>query len=397
MHILFVPSWYPAHPDDVSGSFFREQALALRKHGMHVGVIAPALRSLSSGPAALAPPFGLKEELDAGIPTLRYHGVRAFSWNHALNMRFWERIGLETFNHYCARHGRPDLLHVQATIFGLSWAAAIHRRYAIPFVVTEHSSEFALGNVRPQLRQYLSTEIRAASRCLAVSTALCDRLSSLLPPGAGRRWEVMPNLVSARFAQAAAHHRQDPEGFTFLNVAGLHRNKGHHHLLAAVAIARRAGTPVLLRIAGDGPEAQALKRQAEELGISNCVRFLGSCSRERVAEELAQCDAFVLSSSYETFGVAVVEALMSGKPVVVTRCGGPQDIVVPGQDGLIVGKDDPQALASGMLTLIAQRESFDGGAIRRRCIDRFAEPAFARRHAEVYQAVLSCPALPIRP
>jgi glycosyltransferase involved in cell wall biosynthesis len=104
---------------------------------------------------------------------------------------------------------------------------------------------------------------------------------------------------------------------------------------------------------------------------------------------MGTCDAFVLSSSYETFGVVVVEALMNGKPVVATRCGGPEDIVVPGEDGLLVEKDNPEALAAAMLELRAQRDRFDAAAIRQRCIDRFGEAAFVRRHAKVYQAALS--------
>jgi glycosyltransferase involved in cell wall biosynthesis len=388
MHVLFIPSWYPASPSDPFGCFFREQALALRSHGMNVGVITPAMRSLTSGLAAWRGPFGITEEMDEGMPTLRYHGVRLYSWNHALNMRFWERCGLRAFDRYRARYGMPDLLHVHGTIFGLAWASAIQSQHGVPFVVTEHSSEFTLGNIRPRLKRYLVDRVRTASRCFAVSVDLSERLSRLMPTGATPFWEVMPNLVASSLAPAPPASGSDG-AFTLLNVAGMHPNKGQHHLLRAFAFAIRLQPEMRLRIVGGGPEAKALERLTRDLGISEHVTFLGMCSRERVAQEMALCNTFVLSSSYETFGVVVVEALMNGRPVVATRCGGPEDIIVPGEDGLLVEKDNPKALAAAMLELRAQRDRFDAAAIRQRCIDRFGEAAFARRHAEVYQAVLS--------
>lgn len=389
MHVLFIPSWYPANPSDPFGCFFREQALALRSHGMNVGVITPAMRSLTSGLAAWRGSFGITEEVDEGMPTLRYHGVRLYSWNHALNMRFWERCGLRAFDRYRARYGMPDVLHVHGTIFGLAWASAIRRHHGVPFVVTEHSTEFALGELRPRLREYLTSEIRHASTRLAVSRELCERLSRQIIVPLGATWEVMPNLVSSRFSKSAPRAWTPGGTFTFLNVATLDRKKGHRHLLAAFSVASRACPDLRLRVVGGGPEAQALNLQAASLGLSERVVFLGMRPRDQVVEEMGLCDAFVLSSSYETFGVVVVEALMNGKPVVATRCGGPEDIVVPGEDGLLVEKDNPEALAAAMLELRAQRDRFDAAAIRQRCIDRFGEAAFVRRHAKVYQAALS--------
>ncbi|WP_343603749.1 glycosyltransferase [Roseateles sp.] len=389
MHALFIPSWYPPTPTDTYGSFFREQALALRRHGITVGVIAPALRSLSEGLRALCGDFGLREEIDEGLPTLRFHGVRAFSWHHGLNLRFWEWSGLRAFERYQRNHGKPDLLHVHATLFGLAWARAIHRRHGIPFVVTEHSSEFALNPPRPHLMAYLADTLPAASRCFCVSSALSQRMSSLFPSEKiGKHWEVMPNLVSARFA-VTCNARRDAD-FTFLNVAGLNRNKGQHHLLVALAELRRHGAAVpRLRIVGTGPEESALKELARTLELEDLVTFVGPLPREQVAHEMAHCDALVLASRYETFGVVAVEALTSGKPVVSTRSGGPEDIIIPGKDGLLIPTEDPHALAEAMSQLQREHSRFDAQDIRDRCIARFGDEAFTRRHVEVYGSLRS--------
>lgn len=391
MHILFIPSWYPAQPSDMAGCFFREQALSLGEHGMRVGVIAPAFRSLTQWQAITRGGYGLQSENDSGVQTLRFHGIRAFSWNHALNIKFWEYTGLRAFDEYQRRHGRPDVLHVHAMIFGLAWAAAIRRVYGVPFVVTEHSSEFTLNSVRRPLLAYLTKEAAGASRNFAVSRSLCEILQSQVPLPADKRWEVMPNMVSSRFGVDIPQKAcgDSVRTLVLLSIAGLHLNKGHHHLLRALRLAIDAGCDIRLRIGGSGPQEASLKELAAVLGLVDKVDFLGHCSREQVAGEMAAADAFVLSSSHETFGVVVVEALLSGKPVLSTRCGGPEDIIVEGRDGYLVAKDDPSALSVGLLRIGREIARFDSRDIRQRCIARFSEAAFARRHTEVYRDVVS--------
>jgi glycosyltransferase involved in cell wall biosynthesis len=388
MHVLFIPSWYPASPGDMAGCFFREQALALQGHGMKVGVITPAFRSLTRWQALVQGGHGLRSECDSGIPTLRFHGVRAFSWNHALNMAFWEHTGLRAFDEYQREHGRPDVLHVHGMIFGLAWAGAIHRAHGIPFVLTEHSSEFARSEVRQALLTDLSRHAAKASRVIAVSRSLADVLTSQVPLPAGRHWEVMPNMVSSRF-ESPSPQDPGPDGGTsqlvLLSAAALESNKGHHHLLRALRMCIDAGEDCVLRICGSGPQDAALKALCTELGLDNRVQFLGHCSREQVASEMAGANALVVSSSYETFGVVVVEALMSGKPVISTRCGGPEDIIIDGRDGLLVEKDSPSAMAAGLVRLRHDLTTFDANGLRQRCIERFSEQAFARRYAQVYQ------------
>ncbi|MCA0177905.1 MAG: glycosyltransferase [Proteobacteria bacterium] len=393
MHVLFIPSWYPAYPGDMAGCFFREQARALLDHGIKVGVLTPAFRSLSRWQALFEGGWGLQAEQDEGIETLRFHGVRAFSWSHALNMRFWERTGLYAFETYQRRFGRPDVLHVHAMIFGLAWAAAIRRRHDIPFVVTEHSSEFLRNEIKEPLLAYLTKQAAHASRLFAVSRALCSSVQSQVPAPIGGTWTAMPNMVSSRFdtvlrdagaVQAGRQHRR------LLSIAGLHANKGHNHLLQALRLATDAGGEFRLRIGGSGPQERPLRQLAADLGLADRVTFLGHCTREQVVQEMTLADALVISSNHETFGVVAIEALMSGTPVVSTRCGGPEDIIEEGRDGYLVAKNDPTALAQGLLRLSREQTRFDPGELRQRCVARFAEAAFARRHAEVYEEVVAC-------
>jgi glycosyltransferase involved in cell wall biosynthesis len=387
---MFIPSWYPAKPDDMAGCFFREQALALQGYGMRVGVITPAFRSLTHWQALRKGGYGLVAENDSGLQTLRYQGVRAFSWNHALNIQFWERTGLLAFEEYQRHYGRPDVLHVHSMIFGLAWATAIHRVHGIPFIVTEHSSEFQRCQIRSGVIEYLRTQMRFANQAFAVSSGLACELNVQVPLPLGRPWGVMHNMVSSNFRlrdNSNAYDAGKSKCPVFLSVAGLLPNKGHHHLLRAVRLARDMGTFLRLRIGGSGPQELVLKALVAKLELEEQVHFLGHCSREQVAQEMSMADALVVSSSYETFGIVAVEALLSGRPVLSTRCGGPEDIIIEGRDGYFVEKDDPAALCAGLLRLVGELSRFDPHDLRQRCIERFSEQAFAKRHAEIYLGI----------
>jgi glycosyltransferase involved in cell wall biosynthesis len=106
-----------------------------------------------------------------------------------------------------------------------------------------------------------------------------------------------------------------------------------------IEAARRAG--IALAVAGDGPDRAALERLGH-------ARFLGTLPRERVLELFRAGDASLLSSSWENFPHAVVEALAVGTPVIATRTGGVAEVVRDGENGLVVEPDDVDALTAAI-------------------------------------------------
>ena len=92
---------------------------------------------------------------------------------------------------------------------------------------------------------------------------------------------------------------------------------------------------------------------------------------------MQKCDVFVLSSLHETFGVVVGEAMACGKPVISTRCGGPE-FIVNEENGVLVDVANAQALAGAMEDFIADRVSFDPQTVRASVVNRFSPEAFVR-------------------
>jgi glycosyltransferase involved in cell wall biosynthesis len=97
---------------------------------------------------------------------------------------------------------------------------------------------------------------------------------------------------------------------------------------------------------------------------------------------------FVLSSIYETFGVVVVEALAAGRPVIATRCGGPECIIGE-EDGLLVLPGDVNALADAMIKMRANIRKYKPDGLRARCRARFGENAVIKQLKSVYSGVLT--------
>jgi hypothetical protein len=153
-------------------------------------------------------------------------------------------------------------------------------------------------------------------------------------------------------------------------------------LLRAIA-ALRPSREVRFQIAGVGTQEGAYRGLADRLGIAGQVEWLGLLDRVRVRDALRGCDAFVLTSRHESFGVVYAEALACGKPVIATRSGGPEDIVTDA-NGLLVPVGDVDAIARALGTMIERARDYDAGAIRADFERRFASQVVSRRYAELY-------------
>ena len=118
--------------------------------------------------------------------------------------------------------------------------------------------------------------------------------------------------------------------------------------------------------------------------MKNQVHFLGHLSRELVRQEMLNADCFVLSSLVETFGVVLIEALACGLPVVATRCGGPQDMVHPG-NGLLVEPDDASSLSLALEQIVARADEYRPEQLREDCLRRFGPAAFVARATALFE------------
>lgn len=380
MHILIIPSWYPAKPGDIVGSFFREQAIAIHNKGIKVGVIAPMIRSIR-GYCNILAGFGLQKEIDKGVATYRFKSLNITPRFNKLLRYHWLLLGCRLFKEYVKEHGFPDIVHVHSMDKGIFLAHQIYQRYGIPYLITEHSTAFAQGLVSTALLSELEGPVIRAKKRIAVSQPFARLLEKHFP---GTKWDYVPNIVSQRFLDFN-ERKVVGRGFRFLNICFLTEKKRIDNLIKAFSILHRDYTDIQLIIGGDGPCRKHLEQLSVSLGVESNVKFIGMLSRNQVVEEMASSNAFVLSSDYETFGVVLVEALALGKPVIATRCGGPESIVNE-EVGCLVEKNNVEALYEGMKSIY--EHEYDRSKIKNYCVENFSERAVVEKLEEIYCEIL---------
>jgi glycosyltransferase involved in cell wall biosynthesis len=175
-----------------------------------------------------------------------------------------------------------------------------------------------------------------------------------------------------------------PDQPVLVTVGRLVPVKDHATLLESVQILRQEGMSPLLLVAGEGPLAGTLVSQAAALGVNTNVRWLGH--RLDVESVLAAGDVFVLSSKSEGLSNTILEAMASGLPVVATRVGGADEMVLDGLTGLLVPSSSPRALAEALASILRDPDARRamGVAGRERARVEFSLDAMLRRYDALY-------------
>lgn len=223
--------------------------------------------------------------------------------------------------------------------------------------------------------------------------AISERIAALLTEGGVAREKI--RVIYSGVEVSSFENRSAPgerTGWPVIGtVAALEERKGHRYLFEAAAELKRRGARLHYRIAGEGPDREKLRALAAALGLQEEIEFAGFVSD--VAAFLASIDLFVLPSLFEGLGVAAMEAMAAGKPVIATGVGGLAELVEDRRTGLVVPPGDAHALARAIDELASggslRREL--GGNGRRRVEERFTMERMARHNEAYYYELLAGP------
>jgi len=251
------------------------------------------------------------------------------------------------------RRVKPDILHIHSAKAGLvgRLAAASLRRPRI--VLTMHSFVFdeRVGRLKRTMAAWVERRLsRLTDRIIAVSGALRDELVSRtgLSPD---KITVIPNGITFREIHKSGG---DPPRRTVGTVSRLAPQKGVDNFIRAAALVRKRFPSAGFFIIGDGPFREALEALADELGIRESVEFMGF--QPDALPIVATFDVFALASTWEAFGLVLVEALSQEVPVVAFRVGGIPEIVDGSTTGLLAEPGNVEDLADKVCRLLADRE-----------------------------------------
>ncbi|WP_027631813.1 glycosyltransferase [Clostridium hydrogeniformans] len=386
-HILLIPSWYKNHENPHLGTFFTDQALALKRNNMEVGLIFCECRSLKSFSMLefKNTHFNYEHFNDRGINTVRFNAWNPFPKMKRLSTRYWVNRTVALFEEYISIYGIPDIIHAHSAIYAGYAASIISKKYNIPYVLTEHFTGYARGIVKGNDMKLAKKAFEMSSSNIAVSTPFAKLLEDQL--GLDRESiNVIPNLIDTDFFYK--YNEKDKEKFIFQTTAFLTEKKNISFLVESFYIAFKNSENVMLRIGGDGEEKDNLSNLVKKLGIENKVEFLGALNREEVRDAIHKANVFVLPSRYETFGVVLIEALSTGIPVIATRCGGPEDIIQYDGLGEIINVDDKEALSRSMMYVYKNYDKYNQNEIRKFIINNYSQDSITRKNINIYNEVL---------
>lgn len=372
MFVLILSSGFPT-ADNLCGIFEWEQAKSLAKKGIRIAYAAIDFRSF-------------RHKRKWGIQSLEKDGIPVYLFNVPcgnipINIR--TRIGrnclLKIYQQLLPKQGKPDIVHAHFFEMGII-GSVLKEKYNIPMIVTEHSSKLNTPHPHPKDEQTAVASYKQADALIAVSSALAQNISRLSP----HQPICIPNIVAIDFAFIP--HLPHSE-FHFVSTGNLIPGKRMELLISAFTKFHHYHPNTKLTIFGDGELRPLLEKQISANGLEDAVRLMGVCTHKQMAKIYETGDCFVLASASETFGVAYIEAMAAGLPVIATKCGGPEDFVND-TNGILIPVDDKDALVDAMEFMCSNQALYDRERISKEIIERFSPNAVAEKLLACYRQIL---------
>jgi teichuronic acid biosynthesis glycosyltransferase TuaC len=272
-------------------------------------------------------------------------------------------------------------------------------RLKAALVLTSHGGDIREGGARilkPGAQSRAVTALRQADAVVSISGFTTQALRRLEP--STRIVEIQNGVDLGPFENPVARPAQlDPRiraGQYVLFLGRLHPRKGVDILLEAWAASlAKTDSSMMLAIAGDGGERDALANQARRLGILSSVCFLGrvaGASKTWLLQN-ARCGCMP-SRDWEAFPLVIMEAFAAGKPMIGTRIRGLEDLIAHGRTGWLVAPESPVELAAALHEMSVDHRALQnyGANARRTALDH-GWPSIAARHLALYQSIRSRP------
>ncbi|GIV33402.1 MAG: glycosyl transferase [Chitinophagales bacterium] len=367
--ILFLPRWYPSDNDPQNGVFIRKHAQAAALLNEVVVLIAEPVQ----GPGRIT--IARQENLTEIIvyyPKRKLGLGKILAYLLALRQG-WQIIRQSGFS--------PQLSHVEVIGRQALLALWLYYRHQVPYVVTEHWSGYLTGQFQRKAliaRWFSAWVLRRAAAVSVVSEILKKGMAAC---GLRMDYCILPNVV-----EVLTQSKMAPvsEKFTFLVVADLRDEvKNISGIIRAFARVYQDNKNMRLVIAGDGPDRTRLLNLVHQTGIAEAVIFKGRLHNQQVQELIAACHVVIVNSFTETFSVITLEAIFTGRPVIATRCGGPEQFV-HADNGMLIPPGNEIALAEAMISIYENYHRYPPERVRLSVPHQFSLQAVAQTMERFY-------------
>lgn len=374
MEILVVGRGIPNEEYPLNGIFEFDQAKALAGLGHKTIYLALDLRSIRRKRK-----WGIHKYEAQGINVIEANipcGNIPKDWLIKIGELVLEKILVKEID-----VNKIDIVHAHFADMSIITSRVI-KKFHKKLVITEHSSEITKMQMDKKRYETIKKAYQTADRLIAVSSAFCRHIKKEFGVDS-----VCVNNIVDKDAFKIKEDNKISGPFKFVVTGRLSEEKRIDLLLDALAQVVEKNKNIFLYVIGDGGKRQSLLEIVEKKKLENHVTFCGKLQREEINEIYKECQCFVLPSVSETFGVAYIEALTSGLPVIATKCGGPEDFVND-ENGILIEVNDKEALVGAMESMIEKYHQYDYKKISRDILKQFSPEVIGKELLLIYEEVL---------
>ncbi|MEQ8924673.1 MAG: glycosyltransferase [Fulvivirga sp.] len=282
--------------------------------------------------------------------------------------------------------GKIDLIHCHTVLDQGAFAFGLSKHLNVPLLYQEHSAPFEMHLDDDKKKEIVAKIIDHAKAIVAVGPFLAKRMIQF-SPSIKKKIQVIPEMINTDV------FKLEPNDFDIrrpklISIGALVERKGYQYLIRAVNKLIITGIDIHLTIIGEGNYRNELEEIISNLKLQHRVILTGHLEKEQISEQIKKSNLYVHSSLRETFGIAPTEALLMGRPVVSTRCEGPE-YYINDSNGILVNKESVDELIVGIEKVINNWSNYDGEVLRRSVEKKFGKVAFLQQMTELYEQTIN--------
>ncbi|MES2396891.1 MAG: glycosyltransferase [Bacteroidota bacterium] len=386
-NILFLTKWYPNKFDPQLGVFVKKHAKAVSDLcNVNVLYVCADEYATTTYETILSDPEGFTEIIvyykkDNSILKSIINPFRYIKAN---------RIGIREVQKTL---GVIDLIHVNVLNRPGLIALLINKLKGIPFIITEHWTGYVSGKYEKSSvlkKWFTKLIINNASAVTTVSESLKKKMQEL---GLHANYVIVSNIIEnidVPVPSINSTNEHTPAKIKILTVADLvdfHKNISG--IIKAIASISKQNSTIEYHVIGDGPDKQMLSSLADSLqGATKFIFFHGRQANEYVYDFLKQVDFVIINSNFETFSVVAAEALVNGKPVISTICGGPEEFITP-DFGILIEPGKELQLEEAIIKMISTFKNYDAQKLNQYISQKYNYQTIGKQFYNIYKPLIT--------
>ncbi|MBQ6993292.1 MAG: glycosyltransferase [Lachnospiraceae bacterium] len=388
MNIVIIPAFFQTKNRPTLGSFFLDQAKALKRAGHQVSILYCDTYSVK----CIQEWVRYEEDSVSQIKGIQIYRSKCFCpLKHGIEgHKEAFAKGIEKLWSKYMKKESVDIIHAHCCVWAGYAARKLSEKTKIPYVVTEHATLFQLhkNEISVTNNAVIAEVFQKAAKVICVSRAFAKLLDDYTS-----NIEVIGNVVDCEQFQVKETNKEAVRLLTvcYMEEEAQLYKKGMDILIKAWAKVSAKYPQAKLIIGGGGKSLEKVVEWTREYQVTEKVEFLGALTRQQVVEQMQMCDCFVLPSRYETFGVVYIEAMACGKPVIAVANGGPDDFVHE-FNGILIQPEQEEELVQAldkMITAIEKKDAtYQPERIAAYVEEKFSYRAIAEQLEKVYQNIL---------